>query len=70
MALEQGLLIPVPAETRQVAPVPSAGYSETSGRDEKPGRVSPSEGDSWYPGVPGSSSLPIFQEKPEIHIFM
>lgn len=33
-------------------------------------RVSPSEGDSCFSVAPELSSLPIFQEKPEIRIFM
>lgn len=33
-------------------------------------RASPSEGDSCFSVAPELSSLPIFQEKPEIRIFM
>lgn len=51
-------------------PCPKQGQGETLGRDEKPERVSPSKGNGCYSVAPELSSLLVFQEKPEIRIFM
>lgn len=50
-----------------MASVPEAGLGESSGCEGEPETASLSEGGN---SAPEASALPVFQEKPEIRIFM
>lgn len=53
-----------------MACVPEAGPTGDSSWADEPERAPISEGGSCYSVAPELSALPVFQEKPEICIFM